>query len=136
MVVSNTSPFKSLWVQEAVREYSIEIERISRDEMPAHIFASPSSAEELRKHFAELLASENWQRRPSVDVGSVPLDGIGTILTAGVVQFEVKLRNDSNPLLMFGRTNTRTVELSEEMQEFWTSTIFKGCMHGVPVRRT
>ena len=88
--------FKSLWVQEAVREYSIEIERISRDEMPAHIFASPSSAEELRKHFAELLASENWQRRPSVDVGSVPLDGIGTILTAGVVQFEVKLRNDSN----------------------------------------
>ena len=121
--------FKSLWVQEAVREYSIEIERISRDEMHAHIFASPSSAEELRKHLTELLASENWQRRPSADVGSVPLDGIGTILTAGVVQFEVKLRNDSNPLLMFGRTNTRTVELSEEMQEFWTSTIFTGvCM--------
>ena len=48
------------------------------------------------------MASEICQRRPSADVGSVPLDGIGTILTAGVVQFEVKLRNDSNPLLMFG----------------------------------
>ena len=110
--------FKSLWVQEAVREYSIEIERISRDEMHAHIFASPSSAEELRKHLTELLASENWQRRPSVDVGSVPLDGIGTILTAGVVQFEVKLRNDSNPLLMFGRTNTRTVETLRRCRNF------------------
>ena len=38
---------KSLWVQEVVREDSIEIERISRGEMHAHIFASPSSAEEL-----------------------------------------------------------------------------------------
>ena len=47
---------KSLWVQEAVREYSIEIERISRDEMHAHILASPSSAEELRKHVTKLNA--------------------------------------------------------------------------------
>ena len=45
---------KTLWVQEAVREYSIEIERISRDEMHAHIFASPSSAEKLKKHLTEL----------------------------------------------------------------------------------
>ena len=30
---------KSLWVQEAVREYSIEIDRISRDTMHAHILA-------------------------------------------------------------------------------------------------
>ena len=41
---------KSLWVQEAVREYSTEIERLSRDEMHAHILASPSSAEELCEH--------------------------------------------------------------------------------------
>ena len=47
---------KSLWVQEAVREYSIEIERISREEMQAHILVSPSSAEELRKHLTELNA--------------------------------------------------------------------------------
>ena len=45
---------KSLWVQEAVREYSIEIVRISRDEMHAHILASPSSADELKKHLTEL----------------------------------------------------------------------------------
>ena len=47
---------KSLWVEEAVREYSIEIERISRDEMHAHMLASPSSVEELRKHLTELNA--------------------------------------------------------------------------------
>ena len=47
---------KSLWVQEAVREYSIEVERISRDEMLAHILASPSSAEELRNHLRKLKA--------------------------------------------------------------------------------
>ena len=69
-------------------------------------------------------------------MGSVPLDGIGTILTAGVVQFEVKLRNDANPLLMFGRTTTRNVELSEEMQEFLDQHNMYRCMHGVPVRRT
>ena len=40
---------KSLWVQDAGREYSIEIERVPRDEMRAHVLASPSSAEELRK---------------------------------------------------------------------------------------
>ena len=47
---------KSLWVQGAVREHSIEIERISRDEMHAHILASPSSAEELRNDLTELNA--------------------------------------------------------------------------------
>ena len=45
---------KSLWVQEAVRDYSIEIERISRDEMHAHLLASPS-AEELGNHLTELI---------------------------------------------------------------------------------
>ena len=53
-MVSNTSSVKSLWVQETVREYSFEIERIPRDEMHAHILACPSSAEELRKHLTEL----------------------------------------------------------------------------------
>ena len=43
-------------VQETVWEYWIEIERISRDEMHAQIFASPSSAEELRNHLTELSA--------------------------------------------------------------------------------
>ena len=47
---------KSLWIQEAVREYSIEIERISGDEMHAHILASPTSAEELRNHLTKLNA--------------------------------------------------------------------------------
>ena len=47
---------KSLWVQEAVREYSIEMERISRDEMHAHILGSPSSAEESRTHLTKLNA--------------------------------------------------------------------------------
>ena len=45
---------KSLWVQKSVREYSIEIVRISHDEMHAHILASPSSADELKKHMTEL----------------------------------------------------------------------------------
>ena len=47
---------KLLWVQEAVREYSIEIERISRVEMHAHILASPSSEEEFRSHLTKLNA--------------------------------------------------------------------------------
>ena len=47
---------KSLWVQEAVREYSIAIDRVPRDVMHAHILASPSSAEELRKQLTELNA--------------------------------------------------------------------------------
>ena len=47
---------KSLSVQEAVREYTIEIERISRDEMHAHLLASPSRAEELRNHLTKLNA--------------------------------------------------------------------------------
>ena len=47
---------KSLWVQEAVRGYSIAIKGVPRDVMHAHIRASPSSAEELRKHLTELNA--------------------------------------------------------------------------------
>ena len=47
---------KSLWVQEAVRKYSIEIERVPGDVMHAHVLPSPSSAEELRKHLTELNA--------------------------------------------------------------------------------
>ena len=45
---------KSLWVQEAVREYAIEIVRSSRNEMHAHILASPCSADELTKHLTKL----------------------------------------------------------------------------------
>ena len=44
---------KSLWVQEALL---IAIERVPRDVMHAHVLASPSSAEELRKHLTELKA--------------------------------------------------------------------------------
>ena len=47
---------KSLWVQEAVWECSIAIKRVPRDVMLAHVLASPSSAEELRKHVTELNA--------------------------------------------------------------------------------
>ena len=49
----------SLWVQEAVRDYSIEIDGVPRDEMHARILASPSSAEESRKHLTELNAFRN-----------------------------------------------------------------------------
>ena len=59
MVVSST--FKSLWVQEAVREYFIEIDRVPRDEMHAHVLASPSSSEELRKHLAKLNACRDGE---------------------------------------------------------------------------
>ena len=45
---------KSLWVQEAVREYLITIEKVPRDAMHAHIPTSPSSADELTKHLTEL----------------------------------------------------------------------------------
>ena len=45
---------KSLWVQEAVREYLITVEKVSRDAMNAHILASPSTADELQKHLTEL----------------------------------------------------------------------------------
>ena len=56
---------KSSWVQDAVREYSIEIERISREEMLAHVLASSSSAEEKRNHLTKLNAykdgeTESW----------------------------------------------------------------------------
>ena len=47
---------KSLWGQEAVLECSTGNEGISRDEVHAHILASPSSAEELEKHLTELNA--------------------------------------------------------------------------------
>ena len=78
---------KSLWVQEAVQ---IEIERISRDEMHAHIFASPSRAEELREHLTELNRN---QRRPSVEVWLVLLDwmvyssGDGNVSDVGLGQW-------------------------------------------------
>ena len=45
---------ESLWVQQAVRAYLITIERVPRDAMHAHILASPSSADELKKHLTEL----------------------------------------------------------------------------------
>ena len=47
---------KSSWVQEAVRDYPITIERVPRDEMHAHILASPSSAKELRNHLTKMNA--------------------------------------------------------------------------------
>ena len=46
--------------QEADREFSIEVQRNPRNEMHAHILASPSSAEELRKHLTELNAFRNF----------------------------------------------------------------------------
>ena len=54
---------KSLWVQEAVREYSIRIAGVPRDEMHAHIFASPSSVEELRQHLTKLDAYRDGRPR-------------------------------------------------------------------------
>ena len=47
---------KSLSVLEAMREYSVAIGRALREVMLAHILASPSSAEEHRKHLTELNA--------------------------------------------------------------------------------
>ena len=47
---------KPLWGQEAVREYSMGIHSVPGDEMPAHFLASPSSAEELRKHLTKPIA--------------------------------------------------------------------------------
>ena len=52
---------KSLWVQEAVREYSIVFERVARD--ATHILATPSSAEELRKHLTELNAYRDGEAK-------------------------------------------------------------------------
>ena len=54
---------KSLCVQEAVWEYSIAIERVPRDVMHAHVLASPSSAEEFRKHLTELMHTETERPR-------------------------------------------------------------------------
>ena len=45
---------KSLWVQEAVCDYLITIERVSRDVMHAHFLASLSTADELTRHLTEL----------------------------------------------------------------------------------
>ena len=47
---------KTLWVQEAAREYAVKVVRVSRTEMHAHILASPATAEELEQHLAELSA--------------------------------------------------------------------------------
>ena len=54
-------------------------------------------------------------------------------VSAGLVQFEVKLRSDSNPLLVFGRTNTRKFEVSEEMQEILDQHNTYRCIHGAPL---
>ena len=48
---------KSLWVQEAVREYLITIERVPRDAM----HAPPSSADELTKHLTGLTGFRSVQ---------------------------------------------------------------------------
>ena len=53
MVVPNTSLSNLCGFKKLVREYSIEIDSVPRDEMHAHIFASPSSAEELCKHLTK-----------------------------------------------------------------------------------
>ena len=52
---------KSLWVQEAVRDYSITIEKVPRDAMHAHQLASPSIADELTKHLTELNGFRNLE---------------------------------------------------------------------------
>ena len=54
---------KSLWVQEAVREYSIALVRLPGDVMHAHVLASPPSAEELRKHLTEFECIEKRRGR-------------------------------------------------------------------------
>ena len=64
---------KSLRVQEAVREYSLAIERVPRVVMHAHILASPSSAEELRKHLTEL----NAYRDGEAEVRTLAYDVVG-----------------------------------------------------------
>ena len=58
---------KSLWVQEAIRDYSITIEKAPRDAMHAHLLASPSSADELTKHLTEL---NGFRSMELVDAGS------------------------------------------------------------------
>ena len=52
---------KSLWVQQAVRECLIAIERAPRDAMHAHTLASPPSADELKKHLTELNGFRNLE---------------------------------------------------------------------------
>ena len=52
---------KSLWVQEAVREYLTTIERVPRDAMHAHILASPSSVDDLKMHLSELNGFRNLE---------------------------------------------------------------------------
>ena len=70
---------KSLWVQEAVREYSIDIERISRDEMHPHIIASPSSAEELRNQLTKLNACRDGE----IEIESLVCDDGGEWFPGG-----------------------------------------------------
>ena len=54
---------KSLWVQEAVREYSIEVDRVPGDVMHAHVLASPSRAEQLRKTPDTVECVQRWRGR-------------------------------------------------------------------------
>ena len=55
---------KSLWVQEAVHEYFFfKKKKVPRYEMHAHVFASPSSAEGLRKHLTKLNAHRDTSGR-------------------------------------------------------------------------
>ena len=55
MEVSSLSPSNLCGFKKPC-EYFVEIDRVPRDEMPAHVLASPSSAEEPRKHPTKLNA--------------------------------------------------------------------------------
>ena len=46
---------KYIWIQEAVRRYGVQVHRVPRADMHAHILASPSRSEELMEHMRELL---------------------------------------------------------------------------------
>ena len=54
--ISETQGFVHMMHEFKTDDWGIEIERISRDEMHAHVLASPSSAEELRNHLTKLNA--------------------------------------------------------------------------------
>ena len=45
---------KHIWIHEAVRRYGVQIHRVPRADLHAHILASPSRAEELKEHMSEL----------------------------------------------------------------------------------
>ena len=70
MVNSNTSPSNLCGF---IREYSIAVGRVPRDVMHAHVLASPSSAEELRKHLTEL----NAYRDGEAEVKILAYDVVG-----------------------------------------------------------